>query len=294
MTLFYLEGTDNTVADTLCCLYEQEQLNTNTLKSVTLRARPPKKIHEDTEPQASSLTRKRKLHQTGPTHTTPSGTCASNGQGVGVPPKPSGSLASIGRAAGGKPIEQNNDPALVAQTDNQRGDLDSVVEHMTDGYRLDPWFSDPTNTATFKQNDGLWWTGAKQIVVPDVPGLRLDILNEMHTPAYQGHPGVSKMLRSVLPIFWWPQIRFDVNKFVSGCPDCQRNKASTQRPAGVLYPLPIPDKPWDSVSMDFIVQLPPTPTRPGQARCHSRVCRPLNQNGQIGAYTHNPHSRRHC
>ena len=47
-----------------------------------------------------------------------------------------------------------------------------------------------------------------------------------------------------------------VKSFVESCPSCQRNKHSTQRTAGLLMPLPIPNKPWEHVTMDFIVKLP--------------------------------------
>ena len=47
-------------------------------------------------------------------------------------------------------------------------------------------------------------------------------------------------------------------RLVQACDICQRNKASTHKPHGLLQPLPIPEKKWTSVSMDFIVQLPKT------------------------------------
>jgi len=37
---------------------------------------------------------------------------------------------------------------------------------------------------------------------------------------------------------------------------CARNKPLRQKPYGALQPLPIPDRPWSSISMDFIEQLP--------------------------------------
>ena len=98
-----------------------------------------------------------------------------------------------------------------------------------------------------------------------------DILTEMHCPAYQGHPGICKMTRQVLQHFWWPGIRKDIETFVRSCPDCQNNKSTSQKTAGLLHPLPIPDKPWDSGSMDFIVQLPPTTVRPGQSKGYDAI-----------------------
>ena len=50
----------------------------------------------------------------------------------------------------------------------------------------------------------------------------------------------------------------DVAKYVAHCDSCQRNKASSQSPAGLLQPLPVPGQPWSSISMDFVVDLPVT------------------------------------
>ena len=49
-----------------------------------------------------------------------------------------------------------------------------------------------------------------------------------------------------------------VAAYVSACDTCQRVKFRRDRPAGLLQPLPIPDRKWQSVSMDYIVELPRT------------------------------------
>lgn len=49
-----------------------------------------------------------------------------------------------------------------------------------------------------------------------------------------------------------------VKSYIKACEACQRNKATNQKPAGLLNPLPIPAQPWESVSMDFITGLPRT------------------------------------
>jgi len=46
--------------------------------------------------------------------------------------------------------------------------------------------------------------------------------------------------------------------YVTSCDSCQRNKASNQAPAGLLQPLDIPERRWDHITMDFVVQLPKT------------------------------------
>ncbi|KAH9801520.1 Integrase catalytic domain-containing protein [Citrus sinensis] len=45
-------------------------------------------------------------------------------------------------------------------------------------------------------------------------------------------------------------------KFVKGCETCERVKATTLKPAGLLQSLPIPFQLWDDISIDFIEGLP--------------------------------------
>jgi hypothetical protein len=70
--------------------------------------------------------------------------------------------------------------------------------------------------------------------------------------------GVTKTRQSVARSYWWQSLRADVQQYVDTCVVCQRDKASTQKPAGTLQPLSIPDRNWSSVGMDFIVGLPMT------------------------------------
>ena len=46
-----------------------------------------------------------------------------------------------------------------------------------------------------------------------------------------------------------------VGKYISTCDLCMWTKAQRQPPVGELHPLPIPDAPWDTISVDFITKL---------------------------------------
>ena len=51
-------------------------------------------------------------------------------------------------------------------------------------------------------------------------------------------------------------MRADLKKQIRKCGICQQMKHETCHPAGVLQPLPSPNKPWAAVSMDFVGGLP--------------------------------------
>ena len=51
-------------------------------------------------------------------------------------------------------------------------------------------------------------------------------------------------------------MKHDIKHHIKTCETCKRIKVDTSRPAGLLQPLPIPDKPWFDITMDFVTGLP--------------------------------------
>ncbi|KAL0391040.1 UNVERIFIED_CONTAM: RNA-directed DNA polymerase [Sesamum calycinum] len=56
--------------------------------------------------------------------------------------------------------------------------------------------------------------------------------------------------------YYWPQMWDDVETYAPSCLICQHDKADHQKKTGLLQSLPIPKRPWESVSMDYISRLP--------------------------------------
>ena len=102
---------------------------------------------------------------------------------------------------------------------------------------------------------GLWFKGAK-IIVP--PSLQQFFIAEHHNSAISGHLGRDKTLAALAANCWWPTMSADVAHWCKTCNDCQRNKPGNQAPAGLLRPLPVPVRPWESISMDLMTDLPVT------------------------------------
>ncbi|KAL5835883.1 hypothetical protein ACOSQ3_015435 [Xanthoceras sorbifolium] len=51
-------------------------------------------------------------------------------------------------------------------------------------------------------------------------------------------------------------MRDDIEAYMKTCLVYQQDKNEQQSPGGLLEPLPIPERPWESVTMDFISALP--------------------------------------
>lgn len=94
------------------------------------------------------------------------------------------------------------------------------------------------------------------IFVGAEPKIRAALLWEHHSSPSAGHLGVEQTFRRLTAAFYWKGMRKDVKLFVEACFVCQTTKYSTQKPAGLLQPLPIPSQVLEDVSMDFIVGLP--------------------------------------
>ena len=111
-------------------------------------------------------------------------------------------------------------------------------------------------TRRFWEDDGLILTKGKRIYVPSYDNLRREVMKECHDSKWAGHPGIHRTLALVGDSYYWPHLKDDVEAYVKTCLVCQQDKIEQGAPAGLLEPLPIPERPWESISMDFIVGLP--------------------------------------
>ncbi len=86
--------------------------------------------------------------------------------------------------------------------------------------------------------------------------LRQRVIQWVHSTLSSGHPGIVATVQLLTNRFWWSTLQADTITHIRKCPTCNVSKPPHQLPAGLLQPLPIPQRPWSHIAIDFITDLP--------------------------------------
>jgi hypothetical protein len=87
--------------------------------------------------------------------------------------------------------------------------------------------------------------------------MRENLLKEKHSGGLAEHFDHDKTFSQLINSYYWPGMREHINKFMNICKIYQYAKGKKQN-IGLYQPFPIPDRPWDAISMDFVLGLPRT------------------------------------
>ncbi|KAF7811918.1 Transposon Ty3-G Gag-Pol polyprotein [Senna tora] len=104
--------------------------------------------------------------------------------------------------------------------------------------------------------NGILYFEGRAVIPDDDLVLKQKILELFHASPIGGHGGVTKTFKSIAELFYWRNLRKEVETFVSKCLVCQQVKPLNTKKQGLLQPIPVPVKPWNEVTMDFITNLP--------------------------------------
>jgi hypothetical protein len=118
-----------------------------------------------------------------------------------------------------------------------------------------PILRDRSQWTEYMIQDGLLFRG-NQLCIPKC-SMRENLLKEKQSGGLAGHFGHEKMFSKLNGSYFWPRMRTDVKKIVDRCRFFQHTEGKRQD-AGLYQPLPIPERLWDAVSMDFVLGLPRT------------------------------------
>jgi hypothetical protein len=109
--------------------------------------------------------------------------------------------------------------------------------------------------------DGLLFRG-NHLCIPKC-SMRENLLKEKHSGGLAGNFSHEKTFSKLNGSYFSPGMRTNVKKFVDMCRICQHMKGKRQniglyqplQNIGLYQPLPIPERPWAAVRMDFIMGL---------------------------------------
>jgi hypothetical protein len=86
------------------------------------------------------------------------------------------------------------------------------------------------------------------IVLPK--SLRAPVLEEYHDNF--GHRSADKTYRSIRKRFWWQCMKPDIANYIANCHKCASFNRATHKHRGFLHPVPLPDRPFAHVGLDFV------------------------------------------
>ncbi|KAJ8968749.1 hypothetical protein NQ317_012697 [Molorchus minor] len=92
-----------------------------------------------------------------------------------------------------------------------------------------------------------------QLVVPSHERER--VLREYHDAPTAAHYGADRTLQRIAKRYYFPGMRRYITEYVKECPDCQRYKATNQKPAGLLQ-TPAYAQRFETISVDLFGPLP--------------------------------------
>ncbi len=112
--------------------------------------------------------------------------------------------------------------------------------------------------SVFQLEDGLLYNNENKLRVPEGEELRTKLLFWCHDSPDNGHLGRDKTIAEAKQHFHWSGIDRDIAAYITSCSICQRMKGSQQAVPGLLMSLPVPQQPWESISLDLIGPIPTT------------------------------------
>jgi hypothetical protein len=107
------------------------------------------------------------------------------------------------------------------------------------------------------------------LYLKDGDRLRLCVPRTLYAPFLEmahdrhNHAGVDRVYQKLRPSYFIKGASRVIRDYVQHCPACLINKPNNYTPSGKLIPISAPASPWELVTMDFVVKLPPSTPKTG-------------------------------
>ena len=153
---------------------------------------------------------------------------------------------------------QKEYPVKVAVTDQyETAESQNVVDKVREANLTSPSLEPYREQARKKEepwsidSENLLLRRGRLVVPEDDPTLPTHLLHEIHRQVSSAHPGITKTRKIVGERYYWSGWRKFVERYVNNCGACGRASNPKDKKPALLQPLPIPDRPWQHISMDF-------------------------------------------
>ena len=142
--------------------------------------------------------------------------------------------------------------ATLAPVEPEIRIVDEVLQANRTSRSLDEFRKEAAEeNSPWTMENGLLLYHNRLMVPDDDETLRARLLNEIHRQPSTAHPGRTKTRKLVEARYHWPGWRKFVDRYVRNCLKCRRAENPRDRPPGLMNPLPVPDRPWQHITMDF-------------------------------------------
>ena len=91
---------------------------------------------------------------------------------------------------------------------------------------------------------------------PPQRAIAYGLIQTGHDSTLTGHSGREQTYLVVSRAYFWLNMSKDLRRFIRNCDACGRAKTWKKPKTGLLKPLPIPERPWQHIKLDFITDLP--------------------------------------
>lgn len=161
-----------------------------------------------------------------------------------------------------EPRPQSHDVLVLTETPrtpeqiiNEEYEKDTFLQEVMELLRTNVRRSKKISLSDCKLRDNRLYF-RDRLMIPDHDELKLKLLRHAHDSPVGGHPGRAKTLELLQRHYYWPLMHETIRRYVKSCHVCSRTKASREKYHGLLKPLPVPDRRWAHISVDFVVELP--------------------------------------
>ena len=152
-------------------------------------------------------------------------------------------------------IQLNGIDLLPIEEDNWHEPLD-LINRLLEANKTSPSLqalrvqAEDEDEDTLSMEDGLLLHEGR-LLVPDDGILRTEIIKEAHDQIAPAHPGQTKTYQLLRSRYYWRGMKSDIERYVRNCNARRRAHVPRDKTPGLLHPLPIPDRPWQHICVDF-------------------------------------------